>query len=140
MTQDTSVGEYTPDQSIEMMNDTMNKFLAVARVEAAYGKPTQVGDTTIIPAAEVVAAMGFGMGSGTGINEDEEGKNTGGGSGGGGGGKTFSRPVAVIIASPDGVRVEPVVDVTKIGIAALTAAGFMVGMLARMLGGPRRFK
>jgi hypothetical protein len=44
----------------------------------------------------------------------------------------FSRPVAVIIASPEGVRVEPVVDVTKIALAALTAAGFMVGMLLRM--------
>jgi len=44
----------------------------------------------------------------------------------------FSRPVAVIIAAPEGVRVEPVVDVTKIGLAALTAAGFMFGMWMRM--------
>jgi uncharacterized spore protein YtfJ len=54
------------------------------------------------------------------------------GFGGGGGGRVFSRPVAVIIAAPEGVRVEPVVDVTKIGLAALTAAGFMFGMWMRM--------
>jgi hypothetical protein len=28
--------------------------------------------------------------------------------------------------------VEPVVDITKIGLAALTALGFMVGMMFRM--------
>ena len=49
----------------------------------------------------------------------------------------LSRPVAVIIAAPEGVRVEPVVDATKIGLAALTAAGFMFGMWMRMAR-PRR--
>jgi hypothetical protein len=42
----------------------------------------------------------------------------------------------VVINSPEGVRVEPVVDVTKIALAALTAAGFMIGMLFKMTRGP----
>jgi hypothetical protein len=45
--------------------------------------------------------------------------------------------VAVIVASPEGVRVQEVVDPTKIALAALTAAGFMIGMMARMMR-PRR--
>ena len=50
----------------------------------------------------------------------------------GGGGRTFSRPVAVVIVGPEGVRVEPVMDVTKVALAALTAFGFMFSMLGRM--------
>jgi uncharacterized spore protein YtfJ len=60
------------------------------------------------------------------------GGGSGGGGGGGGGGRVFSRPVAVVVASPEGVRVEPVLDVTKIALAALTAGGFMLATLARM--------
>jgi uncharacterized spore protein YtfJ len=106
--------------------------LETAHVERVFGEPIQVGENLIIPAAEVLAGYGYGFGGGYG----EEGKteaNRGGGVGGGGGGRTFSRPVAVVVASADGVRVEPVFDRTKIALAALTAAGFMAGMLVRML-------
>ncbi len=62
----------------------------------------------------------------------EGGESGGGGVGGGGGGRTLSRPVASIVVDPNGVRVEPIVDVTKLWLAALTAAGFCFAMLARM--------
>lgn len=127
-------------QEIEIVQETMEALLAVADVSAVYGEPIEHGDTIIIPAAEVLCGMGFGLGYGEGSESvaDREGKdtpragNSGRGGGGGGGGRSFSRPVAVIVAEPDGVRVEPVVDVTKIALAALTAAGFMLGMIARM--------
>jgi len=88
----------------------------------------------IIPTAEVLCAFGFGIGSGSGSTSDEnpEKPSQGSGSGGGGGGRILSRPVAVVVASPEGVRVEPVVDITKIALAGLTAIGFMVGMMFRM--------
>jgi uncharacterized spore protein YtfJ len=82
--------------------------------------------------------MGFGAGYGSGpvnTESDEESEQEGteaGGGGGGGGGRTLSRPVAVIVASPEGVRVEPVVDPTKIALAAITAAGFMLTTILRM--------
>ena len=44
----------------------------------------------------------------------------------------LSRPVAAIVISPAGVRVEPIVDVTKIVLATFTTLGFMVAMLTRM--------
>ena len=127
-------------KSMDMVKDTMDKFLSAASVNAVYGEPIQSGDALIIPTAEVLSGMGFGMGLGVGNNaaKDEQGKpvqNSGGGGGGGGGGRVLSRPVAVVIASPDGVRVEPVVDVTKVALAALTAGGFILGMLLRMLRG-----
>lgn len=119
---------------LEMYQDTMEEFLAAADVRVVYGEPIQHEDTMIIPTAEVLCGMGFGVGSGSGTSADEHPENPsqGSGSGGGGGGRILSRPVAVVVASPEGIRVEPVVDITKIALAGLTALGFMVGMMFRM--------
>lgn len=130
----------------EKFSNTMEQFIATASIQEAYGEPVEVGDQVIIPTAEVLCGLGFGLGSGGGVNlpdeDDEEaaaerqtGANVpsmGGGSGAGGGGRTLSRPVAVIVATPQSVRVEPVVDITKVAIAALTAVGFMIGMYFNM--------
>jgi uncharacterized spore protein YtfJ len=130
----------TLPKSMDLVSVTMDKFLAAASVNAVYGEPIQSGDSLIIPTAEVLSGLGFGVGVGVGNNpaKDEAGKpiqSSGGGGGGGGGGRVLSRPVAVVIASPEGVRVEPVVDVTKVALAALTAGGFVLSMLLRMLRG-----
>ena len=137
-----SVGGVDLHQTLDDINETMKAFIDTARVERVYGAPVEVGDNVIIPAAENLVAMGFGAGGGYGSAEGEDDEEAptigeGGGGGGGGGGRTLSRPVAVIIASPEGVRVEPVFDRTKIAMAAITAAGFMAGMLFRMTRGPR---
>ena len=125
-----------PKAALDLIQNTMDEFLATADVHAVYGEPIEHGSTLIIPAAEVLCGMGFGVGSGSGSGIGEDGSpasGSGRGGGGGGGGRVFARPVAVVIAGPDGVRVETVVDATKIALAGLTAAGFMVGMLLRML-------
>ncbi len=128
-----------PARGIEVVQATLEKFLDEAPdVNAVYGKPVKNGETVVIPAAETLTLLGFGAGYGGG--SDERGGATGGGGGGGGGGRSFSRPVAVIIASPEGVRVEPVVDVTKIALAALTAGGFMLATLMRMTRPRRRLR
>ena len=98
---------------------TMDKFLRAASVEAVYGTPVSQGETVVIPAAEVLSIAGFGLGAGSGT-------------GGGGGGHVLARPVAAIVISPTGVRIEPIVDVTKIGLAVLTTLGLIVGMRTRM--------
>jgi uncharacterized spore protein YtfJ len=118
---------------LETIQKTMDQFLSTAKVEAVYGQPIQHSDTVIIPSAEVISVMGFGLGSGVNTDQDQiEKKENNEGMGGGGGGRVFSRPVAVIVASPEGVRIEPVVDITKVILAALTTFGFMAGMIARM--------
>jgi uncharacterized spore protein YtfJ len=118
--------------AIQSMETTMSEFFEVADVGKVYGKSAKNGDVTVIPAGEVISAMGFGIGAGSGSGGDAEEGGSGTGAGGGGGGWTQSRPVAIIVASPSSVRVEPVIDVTKIGLAALTAAGFMMATLMRM--------
>jgi len=136
------------DRTFDDVNATMDKFLEVASVNRVYGAPIEVGDVKIIPSAENLAILGYGVGAGFGsgnleANEEAdkpgEGIGEGGGGGGGGGGKILSRPVAVIIASPEGVRVEPVADRTKVIMAAITAAGFVAGMFLRMSRGPKSF-
>ena len=118
-----------PTDSINLLRNTLDKLLETARVQAVYGEPVRNGDTVVIPTAEVLGLMGFGIGTG-GSRDDKQ--QASGGIGGGGGGRTLSRPVAAIVLTPNRVRVEPIVDVTKVWMAGLTAAGFMFAMLARM--------
>ena len=115
-------------QALDMVQETMETFIHTANVSKVYGQPVAHEETLIIPAAEVAAFAGFGAGYGSGGPEDAGGE----GGGGGGGGHTFSRPVAVVIADNNGVRVEPVVDPTKIAMTFFTALGFMVATIARM--------
>ena len=147
--------------SVESVERILERFLEVASVKSVYDSPVEHGENMIIPAAEVLGGVGFGMGVGMGMGpgkmsgreetESSEGETpleasesgtglraegVGGGSGGGGGGRVFARPVAVIISGQDGVRVEPVVDATKIALAFFTTLGFMIGMAARMRRSP----
>jgi len=115
--------------SVDTIQATMDKFMATANVNAVYAKPVHEGETTIITCSEVFAGLAFGVGEGGG--KDEEGSG-GMGAGGGGGGRTFARPVAAIVATPEGVTIKPIIDTTKIGLAALTTLGFMFAMMGRM--------
>lgn len=140
----------TTEQTLDVLESTMDTFLARADVTAVYSEPVEKGDTLVITAAEVMAGFGFGIGGGGGsggpngaANKKEGveaaaaagGSPTGGGAGvgagGGGGGQAFARPVAVISVGPQGVSVQPVIDLTKIGLAAITAFGFMIATLAK---------
>ena len=117
---------------INTVQTTMDKFLSAANVDAVYGTPIREGENIIIPAVEILSVAGFGLGAGSGSQGQGESENTGSGGGGGGGGRVWSRPVAAVVISPTGVRVEPIVDVTKIALALFTTLGFMAAMLARM--------
>jgi uncharacterized spore protein YtfJ len=131
-----SESETTPqsdaNSSLNRLQTTMDKFLSAANIEAVYGSPIREGENIVIPTAEVLSVAGFGFGSGSGPQGAGENENMGSGTGGGGGGRVLSRPVAAIIISPAGVRVEPIVDVTKVALALFTTLGFMAAMLSRM--------
>lgn len=119
--------------------ELINRLFEVADPKAIYSAPTPSGDYTIINASELSVGMGAGFGGGGGIGEpagDSENEVGGVGGGGGGGGSAMARPVASIIIGPNGVRVEPIVDVTKIAIAMFTA----LGAIGLALGKMRRFE
>ncbi len=126
---------FKPGKSVEAIKETFKLLIEKADVSNVYAKPVKHGDATLIPAAEIMAGVGFGLGQGHGPTSetDESAENTGGGEGGGGGGRMLSRPVAVVIASEAGVRIEPVIDYSKIWMAAITAGGFMAALLLRLV-------
>jgi len=118
------------DRTNAVVQETLSKLIDAADVTKVYGRPIKQGDVAVIPASENLTLMGFGVGAGGGTENSEDGTV---GAGGGGGGRTLSRPVAIIVVTPEGAYVEPVMDPTKVAMAAITAAGFMFGMMLRML-------
>jgi len=86
----TSVAEagYTPvtqlsASSMVVIEETLEKFIQTADVNAVYGQPIQSGEMLIIPAAEVLCGLGFGVGAGSGPEADGHAAPGGGGGGGG---------------------------------------------------------
>src|SRR5882724_7482018 len=92
------------------MTSGLDRLMSVS-ADQVYAEPVRAGDRVVIPAATIEFSGGFGFGGDTQSN-----------GGGGGGGHQTGRPVAVIEVSPDGVRVRPVVDFTKVGLTLLAAA------------------
>jgi uncharacterized spore protein YtfJ len=78
-----------PGAEILVIQDTLDKFIATADVEAVYGEPVQHGDIVIVPTAEVLAGMGFALGYGSGKSQPEDNGDEGIAGGGGGGGRVY---------------------------------------------------
>lgn len=131
---DVTTTDRVHDRAAEVLAD----LVSVANADRVYSAPVRAGDRTVITAAEVQTGMGFGYGldtgeGGRGTDPDEKGRvvsrgwgrrhrgEAGARGGGGGGGQAAGRPVAVITIDADGVRVEPVLDRTKIAVTALLA-------------------
>ncbi len=112
---------------VDPLEQALSRLVITASADAVFGEPVVNGDTTVITCSEV--AIGMGMGSGGGP-VDEKGNPTGSGSGGGGGAR--GRPVAAIIITKEGVRVEPIFDITKIVLASLTTGTFILLWIGRL--------
>ena len=122
-----------PQAARDMSEEFLEKIFGAAQPGTVFSAPVVSGNYTIITASEVTAAGGFGFGYGSGsvpgsatrageagpVATNQDGAGSGGGGGGGGG--SSGRPVAAIVVGPDGVKIEPVIDVTKIGLAAIGA-------------------
>lgn len=128
--------------SMKRVVATVERLYEAARPDAVFAAPVAAEGRTVIAAAEVL--VGVGLGGGGAVSPPDSQPDAGSppvhnaeGIGAGGGGLAYSRPVAVIIIDQDGVRVEPVVDATRLGLAALTVFGsflFMIGRMTRMSG------
>jgi uncharacterized spore protein YtfJ len=144
----TDTSDASPDQPVSLIDEAgeqgpkmLEKILAAAQPGAVFGQPVEAGGYTLITASEVTSGGGFGIGTASGPAPTPDGKRSPateaprpsgtrsiGGSGFGGGGGSVGRPVAIIAVGPNGVTVRPVVDVTKVVLAALTASAAMLGM------------
>jgi uncharacterized spore protein YtfJ len=108
MTDETSIDSLTEIEGT--VASGIDRMLGVG-AEQVFRDPIRVGDRVVIPAATIAFGGGFGFG---GAQQE--------GGGGGGGGWNDGRPVAVIDCAPEGVRVRPVVDFTRVGIVLIGAA------------------
>jgi uncharacterized spore protein YtfJ len=111
------------EKAAKLIGESIGGLLEIADTQRVYGEPIQHGETIIIPAAEVLSVAAVGTGFGFAPSKEGQGEGAGGG---GGGGKAFARPVAAIVASPEGVQILPIIDRTKIALAAISAGGFML--------------
>jgi uncharacterized spore protein YtfJ len=119
------------DKNQEQSLKVVEEIFSAAQPGAVFGEPVTAGEYTVITASEVAAGGGFGTGIGLGPAGSQSSEASGGGGTGGGGGSS-GWPVAVIVIGPDGVRVKPVVDMTKVALAMLTTWGAMFLMMRRM--------
>jgi uncharacterized spore protein YtfJ len=127
------------EQTEQQEKQFVDRIFGAARASAVFSEPVAAGAYTVITASEVTAGGGFGGGHGYGpaattstTAEANSAQPAVGGGGSGGGGGSSGRPVAVIVVGPDGVQVKPIFDVTKIGLAVLTAWAAMLVTVLRM--------
>ena len=111
--------------SQDKANELLERLADVGNPSSVFGQPVESGEYTVITASETRVGLGFGYGGGGGTDsseEDDSGSGAAGfGVGGAGGGAAMARPVAIIEIGPNGARVEPIVDPTKIALAFFTA-------------------
>jgi uncharacterized spore protein YtfJ len=117
-------------QSTGQALDLVGRLFRVGEPGVVFGTPIVQGERTVVVASEVAIGVGAGAGFGSGNEAADAGESIGGG--GGGGGYSFGRPVAVIEIEPEGVRVTPIVDSTKIAVAVFTTVGAMFFAWSRM--------
>jgi uncharacterized spore protein YtfJ len=127
--------------SLNRLFDTIEKARETAQWRAAFGEPTVIEDKTLIPVSQV--GYGFGLGFGQGGPPPDEGgeaapgaeggETAAGGEGGGAGGAASSKPLGVIVVSPDGVRFQEVEDEGKIALAGMLVGGLFIYQFAETL-------
>lgn len=108
---------------------TLRGLLDQASVDAVFGKPVQHEGTIVIPAAEMLTMIGFGFGSG---NQEQINSDRTKGGGAGAGGYILGRPVAAIVVTPHSVHLLPIIDFTKIILAAFAAFGLIGTLFFRL--------
>ena len=82
---------------------TLGEIEKVLSTKTVVGEPLTIEGITLIPL--ISAGFGFGAGGGSGKGEKQKGEGTGGGTGGG----AYVKPVAVVIVSKEGVKIEPII-------------------------------
>lgn len=127
------------EAEIQQLLDAFADLRERANVNTCFGEPVTVEERTVIPVASVGYGFGLGMCQGSEIGETEETEETEeaddaaemAGSGGGGG--MGARPLAAIEVTPEGTRVEPIIDEQKVALAGILLGGWTVFWLGRAL-------
>lgn len=112
------------------LDDLQKRFQEMqgkADVRTVYGDAIELDGRRVIPVASV--QYGFGMGGGSGPGK-VEGEAPGGGGGGGG---IRVEPVALIDITDGKLKVEPIVNVTRLATMAMILAAWSVFWVSRTI-------
>lgn len=120
----------------DTLEHVMGQIISTATVDSVFGKPFERGETVVVPCSEMAVVLGMGFGSGS----NSEHNQPNGSGGGGAGGTSRGRPIAAIIITGDKVRVKPIIDVTRISLAGMSTAAFIVFWIFRLVFGDRKSK
>lgn len=113
-----------------------------AGVEYSFGKPSKLGEVSIVPVSRVSFAFGGGAQSGPGKKQPKEAANTDSVTdktedfNGGGGGGIKTEPVGIFTIRGDKVRFHPVVSVKEI-FTAFGLISFLIVRIIRLRRGKR---
>ena len=87
----------------DLVKTTLEEIEKVLNTRTVVGEPIIVEGATLIPLISI--GFGFGAGGGSGKGEaQQKGEGAGGGTGGG----AWVRPVAVVVVTKEGVKIEPI--------------------------------
>ncbi len=119
---------------VERVLDALDDLRSRANVNACFGEPVMVDGRTVIP----VARISYGFRVGTGPLKTLEADHVGGmkegeGAEGSGMGGTTSSPLGVIESTPEGIRVEPVIDRQRVAIVSMLVGAWSLFWLLRAL-------
>lgn len=98
-----------------------------ADVRTVFGEAIQLNGRRVIPVASI--QYGFGMGGGSGPTKA---KSEASGGGGGGGGMRVE-PVALVDITDGKLKVEPIVNVTRLATMAMLLAAWSVFWISRTI-------
>ncbi len=87
-----------------LVRTTLGEIEKVVNTKTVVGEPVTIGETTIVPLVSIGFVFGAGGGSGRG-EASQKGEGEGGGTGGG----AWVRPVALVVITSQGVKVEPII-------------------------------
>jgi uncharacterized spore protein YtfJ len=117
------------DTPIDEMIHRLSTIPEESGASACFGAPVERDGHTIVPVARVAFGYGAGFGRGTGTGRPHHGNGSeaeDAGEGGGGGGGGSSTPVAIIDISATDVRIEPIVDSTRISVSGMLLGGWIL--------------
>jgi uncharacterized spore protein YtfJ len=137
------------EKEAENRGQTLERLLATADASKVFSEPVTSGEYTVITAAEVGSGGGFGSGMGFGSaqmrkrgaktdqavpqeDRSSEANPEGFGGGGGGGGGSGARPVAAIVIGPEGVVVQPIIDVRRLALTALFGLAILTNTYVKL--------
>lgn len=121
--------------SVNKLFETVEQARETADWKTAFGEPQAAEDKTIIPVAQVSYGFGLGFGIGT-APADDENTPVPDGEGGGAGGGVSSRPLGVIVVTPESVYFEETRDearITLLGMGMVTLSIYQIAKTLRAI-------